>query len=277
MTLYNACLSAKLSLSLLVSAQTQQELGWDPQVLPWRYTQQKSGGIPQLWAEVSHLRSAQQPKAKPWPSEALNRFFSCVLIFTSFLLGLQLRSCLQRPQDFPAGLSCGFCLPWGPSVLHWVMMCREGTQGRSPPLPGPWRRVTNSGPRAAPGRLDHFSCSCPWCPAQPQAAKPKEDFLGWSGILGFRRERRMMPHQPSHPPPPLWWKVGSVLFLFLLLSPLPKKSLWLTPHHMCSAVFLGSGPPHENKNNPSCFSSQLSCNIRKCSKKPGMYFNSDHY
>lgn len=117
--------------------------------------------------------------------------------------------------------------------------------------------------------LSLVSCTATGCQAQG-------GFFGVRWDPGLRERRRMIPYQLSHPPPLLWWKVGSVLFLFLLLSLLPKKSLWLTPHHMCSAVFLGSGPPQENKNNPSCFSSQLSHNIRKCSRKPGMYFNSDH-
>lgn len=118
--------------------------------------------------------------------------------------------------------------------------------------------------------LPLVSCTATGCQAQG-------GFFGVRWDSGLWERRRMIPYQLSHPPPPLWWKVGSVLFLFLLLSPLPKKSLWLTLHHTCSTVFLGSGPPHENKNNPSCFSSQLSRNIRKCSRRPGMYFNSDYY
>lgn len=52
------------SLSPVVSAQTQQQFGCDPQGLPWKYIQQKSGRDSELWDEVAHQRSAQQPKAK---------------------------------------------------------------------------------------------------------------------------------------------------------------------------------------------------------------------
>lgn len=162
----------------------------------------------------------KQPTAKSWPSEALNSSFSTVFTFTFFLLGLQLRECLQRPdalpQDLPAepaGLFWGFCLPWGPSVLHWVMICREETQGRphiSQGRAGEWQTLGHelllvgltTSPASVLGVLHSY-----------RLPSPGRLFLVWGGMLGFGREE--WSHTSSLIPLPRFdRKLGQCCFCF---------------------------------------------------------------
>lgn len=178
------------------------------------------------WSGTSEISTATQGKILTlWSPELL--LLQCPHLYLfPFGSTAQVMSseagCL--PQDLPAELAglFGFCLPWGPSVLHWVMMCREGTQGKSPHLPRPGRRVPNSGPRAAAGRLDHF-CSCPWYPAQLQAAKAREALVEWGGILGFGREEEWSPTSSLIPHPPSDGKLGHCCFCFCYFLPCQRN------------------------------------------------------
>lgn len=174
-----------------------------------------------------------RPEAKSWPSKPLNSTLYSGLHLSRFLFGstAQVTSsengcfCLELASWTGTGSSVGFaflgsqCPVLGDNLHH----AERGTQGRPPQPPGLCRRVTPSEPWAAPSRLDRFSCSCPRSPSQPQAAKHKEAFLEWDGILGIRREEEWSCTSSLIPVPRFDRKLGQCCFCFCCFLPCQRN------------------------------------------------------
>lgn len=163
-----------------------------------------------------------------------------------------------------------------PGTGWWFVPHREGDTWEATTAPGAVQEGEPFWAMSHSWKVDGLSCSCPLSPSQPKAANYKESFLSEMGSWALGgKENDSIPTLLSLSPPlsESWVSVVLVSASFSL-----AKEIMVTnsSSYMSNSVS-GIRSSSWKQNYPSCLPSQLSRNIRKCSRKPGMYFNSDNY